>query len=165
MQARQQPWRACLCPMDALGNTSRRSLEGGVIRRQNRASINWETAYKLRVHTTLCESWVCDRSAEWCKPAASCLIDHQTLGCKVSNRSRRSGAWRAVHDRRSQGCCRLKQRHSRTTENYAYVEGVAARSDPERRAIVLAEGVRVIVDKDVDSDALARVIGAILRRL
>jgi len=30
--------------------------------------------------------------------------------------------------------------------------------------IVLMDGVRVIIDKDVDADALARVIGVILRR-
>jgi len=30
--------------------------------------------------------------------------------------------------------------------------------------IALTDGVRVIIDKDVDADALARVIGAILRR-
>jgi hypothetical protein len=30
--------------------------------------------------------------------------------------------------------------------------------------IVLADGMRIVVDKDVDADALARVIGAILRR-
>jgi transposase len=35
---------------------------------------------------------------------------------------------------------------------------------PSRIEIVLADGVRVIVDRDVDADALVRVIGAILRR-
>jgi transposase len=34
-----------------------------------------------------------------------------------------------------------------------------------RIEIVLADGVRMLVDRDVDADALARVIGAILRRL
>ena len=33
-----------------------------------------------------------------------------------------------------------------------------------RIEIVLANGIRVVVDKDVDADALARVIGAIVRR-
>jgi transposase len=33
-----------------------------------------------------------------------------------------------------------------------------------RIEIVLADGVRILVDRDVDADALARVIGAILRR-
>jgi transposase len=33
-----------------------------------------------------------------------------------------------------------------------------------RMEIVLADGIRVVVDKDVDADALARVIGAIWRR-
>ena len=37
-------------------------------------------------------------------------------------------------------------------------------SSSSRMEIVLADGVRVIVGKDVDADALARVIGAILRR-
>jgi transposase len=37
-------------------------------------------------------------------------------------------------------------------------------SPPSRMEIVLADGMRVIVDRGVDADALARVIGAILRR-
>jgi transposase len=37
-------------------------------------------------------------------------------------------------------------------------------SSSSRMEIVLADGVRVIVDRDVDADALARVIGAMLRR-
>jgi transposase len=39
-----------------------------------------------------------------------------------------------------------------------------AASSASRMEIVLADGVRVIVCKDVDADALARVISAILRR-
>ena len=44
-----------------------------------------------------------------------------------------------------------------------HTQPVAA-SSPSRMEIVLADGVRVIVDKDVDADALARVIGAVQRR-
>ena len=40
----------------------------------------------------------------------------------------------------------------------------SAASSASRMEIVLADGVRVIVDRDVDADALVRVIGAILRR-
>jgi transposase len=51
-----------------------------------------------------------------------------------------------------------------------FAQAVIAHSPPpaaslaSRMEIVLAEGVRVIVGKDVDADALARVIGAIQRR-
>jgi transposase len=40
----------------------------------------------------------------------------------------------------------------------------AAPSSSSRMEIVLTDGVRVIVDKGVDAEALARVIGAMLRR-
>jgi transposase len=40
----------------------------------------------------------------------------------------------------------------------------AVSSPSSRMEIVLADGMRIVVDKDVDADALARVIGAILRR-
>ena len=55
-------------------------------------------------------------------------------------------------------------------DSVAFARAVIAHSPPSaapsssRMEIVLADGVRVIVDKDVDTDALARVIGAILRR-
>jgi transposase len=41
---------------------------------------------------------------------------------------------------------------------------VLAAAAPSRMEIVLADGVRVIVAKDVDAAALTRVIGALLRR-
>jgi transposase len=37
-------------------------------------------------------------------------------------------------------------------------------SSPGRMEIVLTDGVRIIVDKGVDAEALARVIGTIVRR-
>jgi transposase len=55
-------------------------------------------------------------------------------------------------------------------DTVTFAQAVIAHSPPpsastaSRMEIVLAEGVRVIVDRDVDADALARVIGAILRR-
>jgi transposase len=41
---------------------------------------------------------------------------------------------------------------------------LAAAAVTSRMEIVLADDIRVVVDKDVDAAALARVIGAILRR-
>ena len=55
-------------------------------------------------------------------------------------------------------------------DTVTFAQAMIARSPPplassaSRMEIVLAEGVRVIVDKDVDADALVRVIGAIMRR-
>lgn len=56
-------------------------------------------------------------------------------------------------------------------DNIAFAQAVIAHSPPSvassssgRMEIVLTDGMRVIVDKDVDADALARVIGAMLRR-
>ena len=55
-------------------------------------------------------------------------------------------------------------------DTVTFAQALIARSPPSsassasRMEIVLADGVRVIVDKDVDAGALARVIGAILRR-
>ncbi|MFL6834763.1 MAG: IS66-like element accessory protein TnpA [Xanthobacteraceae bacterium] len=46
----------------------------------------------------------------------------------------------------------------------AHSPSPAVSSPSSRMEIVLADGMRIVVDKDVDADALARVIGAILRR-
>jgi hypothetical protein len=43
-------------------------------------------------------------------------------------------------------------------------DGPGAAMSAGRIEIVLEDGVRILVDRDVDADALARVIGAILRR-
>ena len=55
-------------------------------------------------------------------------------------------------------------------DSVAFARAVIAHSPPSaapssgRMEIVLTDGIRVIVDRDVDADALARMIGAILRR-
>jgi len=68
---------------------------------------------------------------------------------------------------------RRQAREGRLTggeDTVTFAQAMIAHSPPSvassssRMEIVLADGVRVIVGKDVDADALARVIGAILRR-
>lgn len=56
-------------------------------------------------------------------------------------------------------------------DSVAFARAVIAHSSPSvapslssRMEIVLTDGVRLIVDKGVDAEALARVIGAMLRR-
>jgi transposase len=69
--------------------------------------------------------------------------------------------------------CRRLSRAGRLTEGedaVTFAQAMIAHSPPptvslpSRIEIVLADGVRVIVDRDVDADALVRVFGAILRR-
>ena len=68
---------------------------------------------------------------------------------------------------------RRQAREGRLTggeDTVTFAQAMIAHSPPSvassssRMEIFLADGVRVIVGKDVDADALARVIGAILRR-